>query len=645
MFGTLFAKEWKEKAALLYFGLGILAIYLLACFGLAGKTDLLEWLTYALLLLFFPFAALLLGSSGFEAESRNDAWAYLFSRPIAKPVLWLVKYASLLGMLAVFWAVFAAMRLVVPGFGELVGGSRLLLGSGMEPGFPWLSLLLSVFLFTVAFSFSLLSVRPFSALFASLIVGVGLAALVYGALGNTAAGHLLLFARAGAQGALLVSLGLMSLAFAAGSILAFTKTDFSQPRKKSAGFAMWTGAFVFLALAATAAWAVWVPNPGNRFVSWIGTSDGAPFFATERGIFRCSETRDRIQWVAKGGAFSLPWTVMGKGKMAYVVNDIKGKTEVAEELWIADTDGSGRKRVLRLGEGGDPSVSAQGIMSWGMSPDGRRIAFIARDSLPKAAGKRSSLWVVDADGSGLTNLPSNPALGNGSRTGTWLHIVAWPANGKNILIYQRGTAKPVFSKLWLYDLEAKSARPLAESDAMGWCVPSPDQNFVSVPFRAGADGALRLGILDLRTLEMSSVDCEDITGFVHVTWNHKGDRFFFIASKKQDTGPDVFIRGIFSIAEKRIVAEREAGTDERTALAGSGDWLADDTRLFFRDGSDNSLRILDPDLREEKRIAFPATIRNPAGVFSAGNAVLIEDDANDSLWRFDLRKGSWKRIY
>ena len=471
MFGALFAKEWKEKSGLLFFGLGIFAAYLPAYFGLAEKRDLLEWLTYALLLLFFPFEALLLGSSGFETEMRNDAWAYLFSRPVAKPALWLIKYASLLGMLALLWAVFGVMWLAVPGFGELLGGNRLLLGINMGAGFPWLSLLLSVFLFTVAFTFSMLSARPFSALFASLIVGVGLAGLVYGSLDSAAAGRLLLFAPRKAQGALLASLGLMSLAFAFASILTFVRTDFSQPRKKTAGFAKWVTAFVTLALAATAAWAIWAPNPDERFAYWIGTSEGAPFFTTERGVLRYSETRDKIQWVVRGRAASLPWTVMGGGKMAYVIYDIKGKREVAEELWLADIDGSGRKRVLRIGEGSDASLSPQNVRDCAPSQDGRRIALIAHDGSPKPAATRSPLWVVDADGSALTSLPLGPVPGLGSLKGSWLHIVAWSADGKNILIYERGPAKPALSRLWLYDLEAKSARPLVESEAVGSVCP------------------------------------------------------------------------------------------------------------------------------------------------------------------------------
>ncbi len=645
MFRALVAKEWKEKSVLFFFGLGIFAVYLLAYFGLAGKEDRLEWLTYALLLLFFPFEALLLGSSGFETELRNDAWAFLFSRPVAKPVVWLVKYASLLGMLAVLWAAFGMIWLTVPGFGELIGGHRLLLGVSMRAGIPWLSLFLSVFLFTVAFTFSMLSARPFSTLFASFVVGVGLAGLVYGSLGSAAAGRFLLFAPKKAQGTLLVSLGLMSLAFAAASILTFARTDFSQPRKKTAGFAKRVAAFIVPALAAAAAWTTWAPNPGDRFIAWIGTSNGAPLFETERGAFRYSETRDRILWVAKGPTFSRLWPVMGAGKMAYVVNDLKAKTEVGEELWIASMDGSERKRVLRIGAGTGASLSPQDVRDCAPSQDGRRIALIAKDGPSRPAATRSPLWVVDADGSALTNLPLDPALGLGSLKRSWLRIVAWSTDGKNILIYESGPAKPAFSRLWVYDLELNSARPFVESDAVGPCVLSPDQKFMSVPFQSPAGGSWRLGVIDLRTLEMSLVAGEDINGFVDVTWSGQGDRLLFVVRKRREPGPDLFVRGIFSLAEKRVVAERELGTDERAALMGSGDWLEDDTRLVVRDGDENGLRILGPDLHEEMKIPLPASIRDPAGVYGAGSKVVVKDAGNDSLWRFDLRKRSWKRIY
>ncbi len=82
MFTTLYFKEWREKALIFFFELGILALLLGAQFFVQNK-DLREWLVYAVLLLFFPVAALILGAAGFEAEYRQGAWAYLLPGPSA----------------------------------------------------------------------------------------------------------------------------------------------------------------------------------------------------------------------------------------------------------------------------------------------------------------------------------------------------------------------------------------------------------------------------------------------------------------------------------------------------------------------------------------------------------------------------------
>ena len=70
MFTALYLKEWKEKALIFFFELGILALLILAQFVLREKKDIREWLIYAVLMLFFPFAALILGA---RVLRRNTA--------------------------------------------------------------------------------------------------------------------------------------------------------------------------------------------------------------------------------------------------------------------------------------------------------------------------------------------------------------------------------------------------------------------------------------------------------------------------------------------------------------------------------------------------------------------------------------------
>jgi len=352
MFGALFIKEWKQKALTFFFGLGILVLFLLTHLALPGKKDLLEWLTYALLLLFFPFIALILGSSGFESEFRNGAWTYLFSRPVNRAVIWLAKYASLLSMLAALWLVFLAMWSVFPRFSELAG-ARVLLGFSIESGFPVWSLIQSVFLLTVSFSLAVLHEKPFNILFLSLITGLGLTVAVWLALNSRVGGNLALTAPGQAVATFLVSQILIALAFARASILTLMKSDFSQVLKKTLSFLQWAVPLVVLALAGTAAWAVLVPGPGERYLFSVGSSGGEPYYITERGVFKYSATKSRVQWLAKSKQINFFLGSVSGGKIAYTTLDIRSKADVAEELWVANSDGTGRKRVLGRGGPGE----------------------------------------------------------------------------------------------------------------------------------------------------------------------------------------------------------------------------------------------------------------------------------------------------
>ncbi len=92
MFGKLFLKEWKEKIHIFLFALAFQAIFVILVMAYSAKKDLIELLTSAMILVFFPLVALLLGSSAFYSEFKDGAWAFLFSRPAKKWNIWLTKY-------------------------------------------------------------------------------------------------------------------------------------------------------------------------------------------------------------------------------------------------------------------------------------------------------------------------------------------------------------------------------------------------------------------------------------------------------------------------------------------------------------------------------------------------------------------------
>jgi ABC-type transport system involved in multi-copper enzyme maturation permease subunit len=84
MFEKIFRREWKDKLDLLIFACAGILLHILAFLLLPGKKDLLDILTGAMTVIFLPFIGLLLGAGGFAAEFKDDAWAYLFSRPVRR---------------------------------------------------------------------------------------------------------------------------------------------------------------------------------------------------------------------------------------------------------------------------------------------------------------------------------------------------------------------------------------------------------------------------------------------------------------------------------------------------------------------------------------------------------------------------------
>jgi ABC-type transport system involved in multi-copper enzyme maturation permease subunit len=149
MFKTLLIKEWKDKALLTAFGLGIMGLMLASFLLFGNDQDLRELIPATFLIFFFPVIGAMLGAGAFESEFRDGAWTYLLSRPVRKETIWSAKLAALLSILAGFWLVFIGLMAVVPGLGDVIAGFNLpkIVGSGLSL-FPLI--LLSLLLLSIA---------------------------------------------------------------------------------------------------------------------------------------------------------------------------------------------------------------------------------------------------------------------------------------------------------------------------------------------------------------------------------------------------------------------------------------------------------------------------------------------------------------
>jgi hypothetical protein len=647
MFTALYFKEWREKALLFFFELGILSLLLAAQFVFREKKDVQEWLVYAVLLLFFPFAALILGAAGFEAEYRQGAWAYLFSRPVRKPVIWLAKYGALLSMLGALWLVFLAAWLTLPGIRELAGGARILLGFTVESEFAWWSVWSSVFLLTVAFSLSLLHERQFNVLFLALITGLGLTAAAWAVLISKAGGFLAWVAPSKALATLLVSQVLIALAFAAASILTLARSDFSQSRKQTRSFARYIMPFLLLALAGTAAWALWAPVRGEHYIYLRGTSGGEPYYGSERGVFKYSSASNRVQWLAKTKHPGYFIFSASSGKVVYTAFDIRSRNDIIEELWVVNADGSGRKRILGRGPRESHWPQEVPISDLMMSPDGMKVAILAGQWAPE---QPPALWIVNTDGTRLEKLPDDPALFGNSAERFYIRLAAWARGGSAILLSKISGQKPSAFSLWFYDLDRKAARIVLDNAVTAsWLSPlSPRGDCLALKYQKSPEAPWRLALLDVKTLATTDIDSnseEPVRSFSMISWDKKGERLAYVVRKAQAEGPDAYVLAIYSLADHKTVAERVMTKSESVALLFWPSWTADGAKLLVLDRETNGLKVFDQELREVDRVPLPAWMTSTAGLVVVGDQALIEDDKTDSLWRLDLGKKSWKKLY
>ncbi len=652
MFTALYFKEWKEKALLFFFEMGILALLFAAQFVFREKKDIREWLIYAVLMLFYPFAALILGAAGFEAEYRQGAWAYLFSRPVRKSTVWLAKFAALASMLAALWLVFVALWTAVPGLRELAGGSRVLLGFSIQSEFPWWSILQSGFLLTVAFSLSLLHERQFSILFVSLGVGFFLPAAAWAVMNTRAGGFLAWLSPERALPTFLVCQVLIALAFAASSLLTLVRSDFSQPRKLTLSYVRWFVPFLVLALAGTAAWATLMPVKGERYLYLFTSSGGEACYVTDRGFFKYSESKHRIQWVVKGKQIDYWVASASGGKIAYSAYDIRSKDDWAEELWVANADGSGRKRIIGRGPRENERTWEDSIGSLLISPDGAKIAILSRSVYSKPWGKRMPpLRIAYTDGTRLESLPDDPALFETSANRRfYFHLVAWAPDGQAVLVGKIGYGRPSAISLWLYDLGSRTARMVLDNAAVAsWRIPSPRGDLLAIKYQRSPETPWRLALLDLKTLattDISGSTADDQGQFTsQISWDPEGNRVAYLCRRKQAGGPDAYFLVVYSLAQQKTLAERVMTKNDGVAQLYSPSWTADGFRIVILDREANALRILGPDLGETERIAFPLRLSTPVDLHTVGNDALVEDNETNSLWRCDLKKKSWKRLY
>jgi hypothetical protein len=631
MIRKMFWREWKEKLDLLIFALAGIALYLVAFAYFSQKKDLLDILTGAVTLIFLPFIGLLLGSSGFAAEFKGDAWAYLFSRPVKKSSIWLTKYFALLTILAAVLIVFAIAARILPGLGATIAEfdlRNLDIGLKQSVSFMSLGFLLSWVLLTISFSLSFLSEKQYAVIFLTCLIW---AALEFGLFQS------IVFLMGPIIGYSMRFIGLVSfpllipLSFALASLLSFGRTDFSQPRKKVRDFVKLEVPFLAAALLLGSFWtaASAVRERAPR-ISNLQLQGAKVYFATPKKIFSFDPKRNRLQALAR---VRQPWTNISIGghKLAFVKYTFDLKYRESNELWVMNTDGTGVESLRVTSREGSPFSDAADLYPFEVSPDGGRVAFATKDY-----DKRPVQWLlgcVNTDGTRLKSYSLDmPDV-------YWVRFVGWTPDGQDLLIFVNPEVRALDrgSRLVRFNLNTGATESLAEHIMrLTSGLPSPRRHVAFISLDEN-EAQHVLTLLDIENREKWEIHrASSIDGY---KWTEDGSRLAFLADKH--------MLGVYSLAEKKITAVREFKGVDFSFPGLSIDWILGGDGLALEEFREEKgyLDVLNPDLSMKKTIPFPFTADRESMLLGVDESVIIRQSEKAQLWLVDLNTEKWRKIY
>ena len=333
-----------------------------------------------------------------------------------------------------------------------------------------------------------------------------------------------------------------------------------------------------------------------------------------------------------------------------------GRKDAALEFWVINADGTGRKRILGPGSPA-PWPADPLVRDVIVSPDGRKIAILTYSPSPRRSQMTDlKLWTVNIDGSGLEMLPLESAQSDGMKFLALSYFVAWERQ-RDALIFQvvreSPSSKPAARSLWRYDLEARAITRIRDNAgaASRRILTRPEGDLLAIKYPMDTfDPPTKLALLNLSTLEETEIAEGGPSMYFPMQWDPAGERLSLERSpsslrRSESGGQEPHVLAIYSVSERKTIAERIISQGERKAGMFRTSWMPDGRSLVVLEEGRRSLGILGPDLQETGRIDLPARIKQPWGPQVVGNQILIEDSKTYSLWRFDLDTKRWKRVF
>jgi hypothetical protein len=622
MLRNLFIKEWKERLPIFVFGLAVLLVFTGLFLGLAQKKEALVFLTGAVTLVFLPVLGLLLGSSGFISEFKDDAWAYLFSRPVKKQQIWLAKYISLLSILLAVAVVLALIVEIVPGVKDVLADLSFTLGLGRQFSLFTLGLICSLIFLTTSFALAIFSDRPHIIVFLALLLWLppyAVFVLVY-----SPSLQVWLY-RVSVFGAL-CAVGLFCLSLALASVLTFSRADFSQPRKKAWHFTKLAAALIAASLVISAG--ILTALSGARRlsrISGLNISEGAAYFHSGKGIYRYDLESRRLQRIYKTASLWAPLSV-GGSRIVFVKEVLRGRNRMSEELWTIDTDGKNPEPLVETSRKEGPFYD---LLIWDaeVSSGGRTVAFLARD-----LRLRHTFHWMNSDGSGIQSLPLDmPQV-------RFLRLAGFSGSAEYVLlqcIHETRAAESAASLLKI-DLIQGKAETLAINVRKPHLAGISGKDLAAYIVFDETKGQEVLFLQDLQTGGKTEVLAADSILFGRTG---AGDKLAIWAGKAE--------LSIYSLTEGRIIVQRDMkGYDAGVPLAARGRAASETGWILCRSEQGRKvISVVDDRLNEVRAIPLPWAADYGLRLEACGKVVFAWQYDQAKVWTLDLDTAEWRRIY
>ncbi|MFC2165475.1 hypothetical protein ACFLT2_10835 [Acidobacteriota bacterium] len=621
----IFFKEWREN--ILIFLLSLFLLLALVVLNFSGQKELTMYFSGMFLWLFLPFAALLIGSSGYYSEFKDNAWIYMFSRPVKKWQLWLVKFIALLSIFFVIFLIFYALLKFLPGLSETVAESGLLfMMEGLLKHSPYL--VISLLALAISYSISFLSEKQFVVVFASVLIG---ASLVFATWQYYEFLIMTYFYSRSIEWLILF----FGLSFLAASILVFGKIDFSQKGKKIFHFTKYLLIFLVLSFVIHTAWITkgkmftartWIPSD-----FWHKIDDVVYLYSYQHGIIKYESQADQITKLNRASRFSYGGFSVDGDKIAFI-KVIRRMRIQYTNLWTMNSDGSDAKVEIETNKPDTPFYGKT-INSCLLSSSGDQLAFVT-EPWSSESDPNPILWWTEADGTRVRKIEMNLPRH------FWFHLVYWSDKDNRIfLTAQEKTERTVPNKKLIeVNIGTGNHRILFENILLHNMIPvSPQGEYFVLRQIHSEEQKANLLLFNLKTYSVKDIFTAKAFGVIRIKWNSAGSQIIF--SRKAE-GMELWAYKLEDNTAKKI--------DFSALNHGLGyDWLAQDNRIVLSDqmSGETWLRVLDDDLNELKKIRLPDHLQRHWNIWGLDNAVLVQRSRRGGFWRLDLLTEEWKKVF